>query len=111
MLLLFNSSKVIIICCCFLFAQSYNYVTTPTPPVRGPRHHRNKLTHDDGHHRVFTVGRCDVSIACTVHRHLLPAVADEVTVLTGRQPRLERLVKASLAHGEESLGRKEKNKT
>ena len=45
--------------------------------------------------------------ATVVHRHLLLAVADEVTVLTGRQPRLEGLVKASLAHGEVGLHERE----
>ena len=67
------------------------------------------MTDDNGDHWVFIAGRSDVSIAAVINRDLLLAVADEVTVQSCRQTCLERLVKASLAHGKEPLGWKEKN--
>ena len=63
------------------------------------------MTDDDGDHWVFIAGRSDVSIAAVINRDLLLAVADEVTVLSGKQPCVERPVKASLAHSEKSLDR------
>ena len=67
--------------------------------------HRQMAQHTDnnGHDRVRVAGRSDVSIATAVHCDGLLAVADEVTVLAGRQSGLEGLVKPSLAHDEKSL--------
>ena len=64
---------------------------------------RERITSNDGNHGIVIISGPDVSVPIAVHGDLLLAVTDEVTVLSGRQSSLERLVKALFTHGEEPL--------